>query len=225
MVEKRRIDPITYIFDIGLKWVLTPCYVEWLSKILRYGYWKLRPVLFVGEIIEEMKNDRGLRTVYSCGYYECLHSYCIGFKNVDIRDGYHQNLHQVVHCLNEYRGIPFEKIDVEQWFGDKYRVDVRGKINPEKYILVELGTLSPFEKFWLIYNPKVEELWFDGVPFDGKRKCFYSLSSNKKVSMNEVCRLLIDTMHDYYRKKCRENPTQFSNCSIYSKELCICHQL
>lgn len=114
MPEKRtRIDPIRHIFDVGWNCRLTPCYVEWLRKILREGYWKIRPVPFVSEIIEEKKNDNNLRTVYSC-----LHSNLSGFKNVDIKKGYHRNLHQVIHCLNEYRGIPFEKINVEHWFGE-----------------------------------------------------------------------------------------------------------
>jgi len=191
------------------------------------GDWKVKPILFV-EIIEEKIEDDDLQTVYSCGYWKSRHSNGIGFKNRDMKKGCHHNLHQVIHCLNKYRGIPFEKISIECGFYDSKhsdKFDVLAEINSEKYIVVELGYVSSYDKFWWIYEPYVEEIWFDAQPFDGSRKYFYSLSANNKSQWENLSKDRIDSMRDYFREKCSKDLGQFWNCGRYSKELCTCHLL
>jgi hypothetical protein len=39
-----------------------------------------------------------------------------GFRNHFMgRRGFHENLHQVIHCLNKYRGVEFDNIELERW--------------------------------------------------------------------------------------------------------------
>ena len=208
MNEEKRIETIRHIFDIGWNCCLTPCYAEWLSRILRKQYWKIKPIPFINEIVEEKRKDEFERAVYSCGYWEHAQGY--GFKNQRIGKGCHHNLHQVIHCLNQYRGIPFEKIDIEQWF-DAEKVDVLGEIEPEKYIVVELGQLSSYGKLCFIYNSLVKEFWFDG-----KGKYFYSLTAKGELPREER---LEYTMLKFFKEKCSQNLGQYSNCSTYSREI------
>ena len=109
MGEFNKVDreKIRYIFDIGWDCRLTPCCIEWLGKILKKQSWQITPLLFINEIVEEKERD-GDRTVYDCGYWETPQS--IGFKNRYIKKGFHANLHQAIHCLNEKRGVSFSEI-------------------------------------------------------------------------------------------------------------------
>lgn len=210
MTEEKRLEAIRQIFDIGWNCRLTPCYVEWLNKILRKQYWKLRVIPFINEIVEKNRKDDFQRTIYSCGYWEYVHG--IGFKNQHMGKGCHQNLHQVIHCLNRCRGIPFENINIEQKkLFPPYQVDVLGEITPEKYIVVELGQLSSYGKFWLIYDPLVKEFWFDG-----EGKYFYSLQANGKLPNKEQ---LLKFMLDFFVKNCSKDLGQLWNCSTYSREI------
>lgn len=211
MTEEKKLEAIKHIFDVG-EWGscrLTPCYVEWLSKILRKQFWKISVIPFIKEIVEEKRKD-DFRTVYSCDYFEDFNGR--GFKGIYIKKGQHQNLHQVIHCLNEYRSIPFEKINIEQKLFPPYQVDVLGEISPEKHIVAELGGLSCYDKFWLIYDSLVKEFWFDG-----RGEYFYSLRANSEL---HVCaRNLLEHMFDFFVEKCSRNLRQFSDCSTYSREI------
>jgi len=210
VAEEKKLEAIKQIFDIGGRNCrITPCYVEWLNKILRERFWKISPIPFVREIVERRWKD-DLRTVYQCGYFEDFSGR--GFKGIYIKKGNHQNLHQVIHCLNEHRGIPFRKINIEQKLFPPYQVDVLGKLSPEKYVVVELGELSSYEKFWLIYDSLVKEFWFDG-----KGKYFYSLKANSEL---HICaRNLVEHMFDFFVEKCSKNFGQFSKCYTYSREI------
>jgi hypothetical protein len=196
---------IRQIFDIGWNCRLTPCYIKWLSKILRKQYWKISSIPFISEIIEKKKkDDDSFRTVYDCGYWETLQS--SGFKDGYIKQGCHENLHQAIHCLNKCRRIPFDKIAIEQRFYGGYQVDVLAKTNSEKYIVVELGNLSSYGKFGLIYEPHVEELWFDG-----KGQYFYILRANGKLPTEESFE---HTLTEFPKNEC-----DVYNCLVYSHDI------
>jgi hypothetical protein len=207
MTEEKKLEAVMRIFDVGWNCRLSSCYAEWLSKIFREQYWKISVIPFISEIVEEKGKD-DCRTVYSCGYWDTFQDR--GFKGGHIKKGNHQNLHQVIHCLKEYRRISLEKIDIEQRFSG-YQVDVLGEIEPEKYIVVELGELSSYEKLWLIYDPLVKEFWFDG-----KGKYFYSLKANGELPIEEH---LLEHMFDFFMEKCSKDLGQFCNCSTYSREI------
>ena len=208
MTEEKGLEAIRQIFDIGWACRLTPCYAEWLSKILRKQYWKISVLPFIKQIVEKKWKDDFGRTVCSCGYWKDIPD--SGFKLQHIKKGCHQNLHQVIHCLNKYRGIPFEKISIERDFCG-YQVDVLGEIDPEKYIVVELGQLSSYEKFWLIYDSILKEFWFDG-----QGEYFYSLRANGELPEEEH---LLRYAFDFFVKKCSKNLGQLSDCSTYSREI------
>jgi hypothetical protein len=214
MTEEERLEAIKQIFDIGWACRLSPCYAEWLSKILRKQYWKLSVLPFVNKRLftEEIKEQDFPLTHYDCGYTEQRVSGTYYFRHGVMKSGSHSNLHQAIHCLNKYRGIPFEKINIEQWFCG-YKVDVLGEVNPEKYIVVELGQLSSYGKLWLIYDPLVKEFWFDGT---GEGKYFYSLRANGELPIEES---LHEHMFGFFVKKCSQNLGQFWNCSTYSREI------
>jgi hypothetical protein len=195
-------ETIRHIFDIGWNCRLTPCYIEWLSKILKKQYWKIGAIPFISEIIEKNeKDDNSFRTVYDCGYWETLQS--IGFKDRCMKKGCHGNLHQAIHCLNKYRSIPFDNIEIEEWFYGGKKVDVLGKMDSGKNVVVELGTLSTYSKFSYIYNPHVEECWFDG-----KGKYFYTLRANGKLPTEESFE---HTLIDFPKSEC-----DVYNCLVYS---------
>ena len=196
-------DAIIQIFDIGWDCRLTSCYIEWLTKILRKQYWKISAIPFISEIIEKNEKEDN-RTVYDCGYWETPQS--MGFKDRSIKKGSHENLHQAIHCLNKYRRVPFDKIQIEEWFYGSNKVDVLGKMDSEKCIVVELGTLSTYSKFGLIYEPHVDEFWFDG-----KGQYFYTLKAYGKLPTEES---LEHTMLDF-----RKNECDVYNCLVYSREI------
>jgi len=202
---KNNHDAIIQIFDIGWDCRLTPCYIEWLSKIVRKQYWKISSISFISEIVEKKRKDNdSSRTVYDCGYWETPQSR--GFKDRSIKQGSHENLHQAIHCLNKYKRIPFDKIQIEEWFYGGNKVDVLGKMDSEKYIVVELGTLSTYSKFGLIYKPQVEEFWFDG-----KGQYFYTLRANGELPPEEN----LEHALQYFRK----NECDVYNCLVYSREI------
>jgi hypothetical protein len=197
-------EAIRYIFDIGWDCRLTPCLVEWLSKIMRKQYWKITPILFISDIAEEKEKDDN-RTVYECGYWETPQSK--GFKDRIMKKGSHQNLHQVIHCLNKYRGISLDKIEIEEWFYGSNQVDVRAKIDSEKNVVVELGSLSkPYSKFNLIYNPHVKEFWFDG-----KGKYFFALQANGELPFEDSFE---NTLLNFPKCICQRASY---NCLVYSR--------
>jgi hypothetical protein len=208
MTEEKKLKAIEQIFDIGWNCRLTLCCAEWLRNIMRKQYWKIGVIPFINKITEKKWKD-DLRTVYHCGYFEDFNGRN-GFKDIYIKKGSHQNLHQAIHCLNKYRGIPFENIDVEQPFYN-YEVDILGKMNSRKHVVVELGELSSYEKFWLIYDSLVKEFWFDG-----KGKFLYSLRASGELPIEEHP---FEHMFDFFQEKCKGDLGQFWECSRYSYEI------
>lgn len=216
--EERHLESIKQIFDIGgICNSLTPCYVEWLRRILKRGIWRLSVFPFVEINERKRKGERDFITVYDCGYEEGFYG-TMSFRDGRLRNGMHENLHQAVHCLNEYKGISFDKIWLEQKF-DGYMVDILAENNAEERIIVELGHLSNFAKLWLIYEPKVKELWFDGI--SKKRRYFYSLKANGKPSKREY---LDNFIPNYFERNKCEDSGQSWQCSTHSRDIYrFCH--
>jgi len=136
-----------------------------------------------------------------------------GFKEPDIKNGCHQNLHQAIHCLHD-RGIGFDQINVEQRFRG-FIVDVEGEIEKEKeYIIVELGELSSLNKFWFVRDEIVKEFWFDGI--DGKN-WMYCLSQTK----TKIRRDFASHIFKYYKSHCESDHSHLWSCSAYGAFDCL----
>ncbi len=212
---------VSTIFDV-LVWNrnIPLCYFEWIRSNFVNGVWQLRVIPFKPIICKSKIESNG---VVDVEYYECGFNIGVkgdamgGFKNKHMGKGDHENLHQIVHCLNN-SGIDFSKIEIEQRFKG-YIVDVLGE-KEQKFIAVELGKLSDLGKFLLVDEENVKELWFG----DSDR-FIYSLSrkapNNKQLLRKEADSYLLHFIN-YYRTYC-EGQGQLSSClsSPYSAWNCV----
>ena len=155
---------------------------------------------------------------FECGFERAVKGDSMGgFKGKQINKGDHENLHQIIHRLNDI-GLTFSEIEIEQQF-DGYIIDVLGK-KGEKYIAVELGKMSDIGKFLLVDEENVDELWFGD-----KDKFIYRLSrsapKNQEILRKEADNFLTHFVN-YFRTFCEGNG-QLSTCisSPYSAFNCI----
>jgi hypothetical protein len=190
-LSKNCLEATRQIFDIGgIRNNLTPCYIEWLNKVLRKGYWKLTAIPFV-EIIEQRK-PTNFGFVYDCGY--CEFSGIDGFKESPMAGrGYHYNLHQAIHCLNKYREMGFDNIEIEHRYNRYNHWDILAK-NSEKTIIGQLGSLSNYNNFFSIYE--YDEFWFNSNGIN--KKFFYSLRANSEIPQDEK---LTNFMREFFEDK------------------------
>lgn len=202
------IEAVETIFDIGgIRNSLAPCYIEWLSRILKKGYWRITAIPFLK--IVEKKRIINYRSVYDCGYY---YFYSVdGFKGHPMCGrGDHWNLHQAIHCLNKYRGVRFDDIEIEYWVARKSHWDILAK-NSEKTIVVQLGNFSYSD--YEASMSQFGEFWFCA----GKGKgFFYCLKKVSEISPEDS---LGNFMCRYFNEKACCSNGQSYNCGNYSPQI------
>jgi hypothetical protein len=207
---------VSRIFDV-MVWnkIIPPCYLAWISNNLLKQIWQLRVVPFEPMACNSRIESNGLVDVeyYDCGFQVAVKGESMGaFKHRPIKQGEHENLHQVIHCLHR-SGIDFCKIQIEEKFCG-YKVDILGEIEKDKkYIVVELGKLS------LIYEESVKELWFGDT-----EKFIYSLSLKELTIEQPIKNEANDYMLHfvkYYKEHCITNRQLFHCLSSHYAYNCL----
>jgi hypothetical protein len=224
--EEKETDPVlkavSKIFDV-MVWNrnIPPCYFEWIRRNLQKKIWQLSVVPFAPITCKSRIENNGVVDVeyYECGFFTTVKGESMGgFNHRHISKGDHENLHQVIHCLNQ-SGIPFGKIQIEQWFGG-CKPDILGETTKgEKCIIVELGKISKIEKLLLVDKESVKELWFG----DNDR-FIYTLSRralNSQKSLREEADNYFRHIQKYYENHCKGNGQLYSCISSYSAYNCI----
>ena len=213
---------VSKIFDF-MVWnkSIPPCYFEWIRNNLQKRIWLLRVVPFEPLTCKSRIESNGIVDVeyYDCGFFVPVRGDSMGgFNHKHISRGDHENLHQVIHCLNK-SGIDFGKIQIEQWFNG-YKPDILGETNKDKkYVLVELGKISQLGKLLLVDDERVKELWFGDTD-----RFIYCLSrnapNNKQILRGEADAYFLHILN-YYKDYC-DADGQLSSClSTYSAYDCV----
>jgi hypothetical protein len=202
---------IKEIFDIVFAKRVPDCCLEWFEYLLREQIWHLEVVLFYALNCKIVKTDEFDREIFECGYWRMKTDWSYqGFKELQIKKGCHQNLHQAVHCLHD-KGIGFDNINIEQTFRG-FDVDVEGEIKKEKeYIVIELGELSTLNKFRLVQDKIVREFWFD------RKNWMYCLSQTKA----KIGKDFRTHTFKYYKSHCESDNSYLSSCLTYGAFDCL----
>lgn len=200
---------IREIFDIIHRKHVPDCCLEWFEYLLNEQIWHLEVIPFHALDCKIVKIDEFDREIFECGYWRMKRNWSYqGFKELQIKKGCHQNLHQAIHCLHD-KGIGLDKIEIEQPFRG-FSVDVEGEIEKEN-IIVELGELSCLGKFRLVQDEIVKEFWFDG------KNSMYCLSRTK----TKIRRDFVSHIFTYYKSHCESDFSHLSSCSTYGAFDCF----
>jgi hypothetical protein len=211
---------VAKIFDVIVwKKNIPSCQIQWIRNNLVNGIWQLKPMLFKPITCKSTIRNNGFVDVeyFECGCHRAVKGDTAWwFKNRYIKRGNHGNVHLAIHRLYDL-GIGFDQIEIEEWLKG-VKVDVLGKIG-ENYIAVELGELSNIDKFWLVEEDIVKELWFgdnDKLIYSLSRKAHRSEQALRKERDNYLI-----YMTGYYKTNC-ERKGQLSRClSSYSAYNCV----
>ncbi len=164
---------VSKIFDV-MVWHrnIPPCYFQWIRNNLKNKTWQLGVIQFKPITCKSTIKSNGIVDIeyFECGFKRAVRGDLTGgFKNKNIKQGNHQNLHQIIHRLHDW-GVEFDQMDIEERFNGGNIVDVLG-VKGENYIVVELGEWSKIDKLMLADEENVEALWFGD-----NNKFIYSLS-------------------------------------------------